>query len=90
MSLDRIGAALEWRLAPELVFTPNLLDFGQLPPNCKKVDELYVTNLTGSIDGCSVVCSPAPVGDRRGAARDAADQGQLRGRRGRDPARVGA
>lgn len=56
MGFDRIDAQLQWCLAPELVFTPPLLDFGQLQPNCKKVVELYVTNLSGPIDGCSVVC----------------------------------
>lgn len=50
-------ACLNWRLAPEFIFVPETLDFGSLPQNTKTVRELYVYNLSGPIDACSVVGS---------------------------------
>lgn len=57
MSPDQMKTRLQWRLAPALFCTPDVLDFGQLPCNHKASRELYVTNLYGPIEHCTVVCS---------------------------------
>jgi len=57
MRFDTMDANVEWRLAPELIFVPETLDFGCLPQNTKVVHALYAYNLSGPIDSCSVVGS---------------------------------
>lgn len=57
MRFDTMDTRLEWRLAPELIFVPETLDFGCLPQNTKAVRELYAYNLSGPVDSCSVVGS---------------------------------
>lgn len=57
MRFDTMDVCLEWRLAPELIFVPETLDFGCLPQNTKVVRELYAYNLSGPIDACSVIGS---------------------------------
>lgn len=57
MHFDTMTAQLEWCLATELLFVPELLDFGCLPQNTKAVRELYVYSLSGPIDACSVIGS---------------------------------
>lgn len=52
-----MDARLCWRLPPELLFTPESLDFGCLPQHAKAIRELYVRNLSGPIDACSVLCT---------------------------------
>lgn len=56
MNPDQIKTHLQWRLAPALFCTPDVLDFGQLPCNHHASHELYVTNLHGPIEQCAVVC----------------------------------
>lgn len=57
MRIDAIDARLHWRLAPELLFVPDLLHFGGLCQKRKAVRELYVYNLSEPIDACSVICA---------------------------------
>lgn len=56
MNFNSIDARLAWQLSPEVVFDPAILDFGQLNDKVKTVRELSISNLHGSLHGCSVVC----------------------------------
>lgn len=54
MGFDRFDARLQWQLAPELVCTPNVLDFGRLAPQSKAIRELSITNLNGPLEHCTL------------------------------------
>lgn len=54
MGFDRLDARLQWQLAPELIVTPNILDFGRLAPQSKATRELSITNLNGPLEHCTL------------------------------------
>lgn len=56
MRIDAVDVRLHWRLAPELLFAPERLNFVGLSQRRKAVRELYVYNLSEPIDACSVIC----------------------------------
>lgn len=80
MRLDTRDARLQWHLPPQLVFAPDALDFGCLPQNTKAVRELYVYNLAGPIDACSVIGSEEAswVGVRHVQSVNGYEQGCIR------------
>ncbi len=56
MSFDSMDARLLWHLAPEIVCSPQKLNFGHIDATDKQIRLLYVHNLTGSIDPNAISC----------------------------------
>ncbi len=76
MRYESTDARLLWQLAPEIVCSPQKLNFGEMDRNGKQTRVLYVHNLNGPIPPCSINCctsspwlraTPRPVVDEKQA-----------------------